>query len=153
MPSIKNSRVLPYKIEILYSVIIDVEQYNKFIPWCKNIAIISRKKQEIISDVEVEFLFIKERYRSIAKFSPPKKRNGETTAKANIEMIHGPLSHLSTIWHLKAMGEDKTFVDFACDFSFKNTIYNKIASSVIMTANKKIMDSFIKRAAFLSETS
>lgn len=153
MPSIKNSRVLPYKIELLYSVIIDVEKYDKFIPWCKNVTIISKEKQEIISDVEVEFLFIKEKYRSIAKFSAPKKKKGEITAKANIEMIHGPLSHLSTVWHLKALGEDKTFVDFACDFSFKNKIYNKIASSVIMPANKKIMDSFIKRAAFLSETS
>jgi coenzyme Q-binding protein COQ10 len=153
MPSIKNSRLMPYKIELLYSVIIDVEKYEKFIPWCKNITIISKKKQEIISDVQVEFLFIKECYRSIAKFTPPKKRNGEINAKANIEMIHGPLSHMSTTWHLKALGEEKTFVDFECDFAFKNKIYNKVASTVIMTANKKIMDSFIKRAAFLSETS
>ncbi len=153
MPSIKNSRILPYTIEILYSVISDVEKYDKFIPWCKNITIVSKKDREVISDVEVEFLFIKEKYRSIAKFKPPKLKNGEITAKTDIEMIEGPFSYFSTMWDLKAIGENNTLVDFICDFSFKNTIYNGIASTVLIPANEKIIDAFIKRAAALTKVS
>ena len=36
MPRFENTKILPYSDEQLYSIIINVEQYPEFLPWCKN---------------------------------------------------------------------------------------------------------------------
>lgn len=155
MPVVENNRILEHKLEVLYDVITDVESYSEFIPWCKKVTVITERTNEVISDVNVEFLFIKEKYRSIAKFEPPEEKDGEIIAKVDIEMLEGPFEYFSTIWVLKSVNKDKnkTLVDFRCDFSFKNKIYDGIASTVLMAANDKIINAFIKRTDFISKKS
>lgn len=150
MPSVKNDRVLPYSVDVLYDVITDIEKYCDFIPWCKGVKAISRSANSVISDVEVEFLFIKEKYRSIAKFDPPQRQNNKIIARADVEMLEGSFDHFSTIWDLKSISDDKVLVSFRCDFAFKNPIYNAISKTVLMAANKKIINSFIKRVDFVN---
>ena len=36
MPKFENTKILPYSDKQLYSIIINVEQYPEFLPWCKN---------------------------------------------------------------------------------------------------------------------
>jgi coenzyme Q-binding protein COQ10 len=153
MPIVENKRILEHRLELLYDVITDVESYSEFIPWCKKVTIITEKTNEVISDVNVEFLFIKEKYRSIANFEPPQKKDGDIIAKVDIEMLEGPFEYFSTIWILKSVNENKTLVDFKCDFSFKNKIYDGIASTVLMAANDKIINAFVKRTDFVSKKS
>ncbi len=153
MPLVENNRILEHKLEVLYDVITDVESYSEFIPWCKKVTIINEKTNAVISDVNVEFLFIREKYRSIAKFEPPAQQEGDIIARVDIEMLEGPFEYFSTIWILKSVDENKTLVDFKCDFSFKNKIYDGIASTVLMAANDKIINAFIKRTDFVSKRS
>ena len=37
MPRFENTKILPYSDKQLYSIIINVEQYPEFLPWCKKI--------------------------------------------------------------------------------------------------------------------
>ena len=59
MPRFENTKILPYSDEQLYSIIINVEQYPEFLPWCKDSEISNRIDQDnfdaklIISDVEL----------------------------------------------------------------------------------------------------
>ena len=146
MPSIENKRILPYNIATLYKVITNGEDYSDFIPWCKEVKVISEGSSILVSDVKVEFLFIKEKYRSMAKFKPPADNDGITNASTEITMIDGPFSHFVTKWSLKKLEANKTFVDFKCDFAFKNRFYDGIANLVLTSANDKIIDAFIARA-------
>lgn len=149
MPKIQNRKILPYKIDLLYQVITNVEEYNKFIPWCKKVTIITQDTQSLISDVDVEFLFIKERYRSVAHFFPVMNN----IAKTEIQMLKGPFKHFSTLWVLEALENNVTLVEFECDFSFNKKLYDNIAKPVLMAANNKIIQSFIKRVEFISKLS
>ena len=141
MPNIYNKALLQYNSTTLYNVITDVESYNKFIPWCESIEVIERKENTIICDVKVKFLFIKAKYRSIATLRP--EENGKT--EVIIKMISGPFSHFTTIWRLQKENENETSVDFHCNFSFNNSVYNGIATTTLTFANKAILEAFEKR--------
>lgn len=145
MPRVENKRVLLCNIQRAYEVIKDVTKYSEFIPWCKSVKVISANDAMIVSDVTVEFLFIKEHYKSMAKFVKPEQRGEEIFASSEITMIEGPFMHFLTLWTLESLGVNKTIVTFTCDFSFKNKLYNKIANSVMTAANQKIIDAFTKR--------
>lgn len=147
MPSIENKRILPYNIETLYKIIVNVEEYSEFIPWCSEVKVVSSDKSILVSDVKVEFLFIKEKYRSMAKFTPPVSNAIHANATTEITMIHGPFSHFLTVWSLKKIDENKTLVDFRCDFSFKNKLYDGVANLVLTSANDRIIEAFTERAA------
>jgi len=145
MPEIVNKKLLPYSIDKLYDIIIDVERYPEFIPWFKKIKITSSTDSIIISDVTIEFMFIKDNYTSTAELQKPSRVRGETIASVRIAMIEGPFDHFNTIWSLKAVDRDSCLVDFKCDFSFNNKLYDNIALVALRPMNKRIIDAFVKR--------
>lgn len=149
MPLLCNKKILPHKIEKLYEIITDVEKYPEFIPWFKRIKITSIKDNVIVTDVTVEFLFIKDSYTSTTELHKPTIVSGEKVASAIVTMVDGPFNNFVTIWSLTELDNNKCFVEFKCDFSFNNKLYDEMAQVALKPMNKKIMDAFIKRAALL----
>ncbi len=146
MPQITNKKVLPYRIEKLYEIITDVERYPEFIPWFKKITIIS-SQGNIITDVTVEFMFIRDTYTCTTELQAPSEVDSEVNASVIVTMVDGPFDHFITIWSLKKIGDKKTLVQFKCDFLFNNILYDKMAAVVLKSMNEKIINAFIKRAS------
>ena len=42
MPSFENTKVLPFSDKQLYNIIIDVDLYPEFLPWCKSSKVLNR---------------------------------------------------------------------------------------------------------------
>lgn len=145
MPVIVNQKSLPYGINKLYDVITDVEKYPEFIPWFKKIKIISSDNNLIVTDVTIEFMFIRDHYRSTTELKAPTAVDGEIIAKAIVTMVDGPFNHFITIWSLKEINRENCLVEFKCDFSFNSKLYDKMASLCIKPMNRQIIDAFIKR--------
>jgi coenzyme Q-binding protein COQ10 len=147
MPLLRNERILPHKIDKLYEIITDVEKYPEFIPWFKKIKITSIKDNIVITDVIVEFLFIRDNYTSTTELHRPTIVNGENIASAIVTMVDGPFNNFVTIWSLTELDDNKCLVEFKCDFSFNNKLYDDMAQVALKPMNKKIIDAFVKRAA------
>lgn len=145
MPVIINEKSLPYGINKLYEIITDVERYPEFIPWFKKIKIISCDSNLIVTDVTIEFMFIRHNYTSTTELKPPNEVDGEIIASAIVTMVDGPFDHFITIWSLKEIDEENCLVEFKCDFSFNSILYDKMGSVCLKSMNKKIIDAFIKR--------
>ena len=46
MPSHQETRILPYSAEQLFDLVMDIEKYPEFLPWCLGARINARKKNE-----------------------------------------------------------------------------------------------------------
>jgi coenzyme Q-binding protein COQ10 len=145
MPKIVNQKFLPYTIDELYQVIIDVERYPEFIPWFKQIVITSSEGNSIVTDVTIEFMFVRDHYTSTTELIPPHEVDGEMVASVVVTMVEGPFDHFITTWSLKEIAEESCIVDFKCDYSFNNRLYDAISKVALKSMNKKIMDAFIER--------
>ena len=126
-------------------MVLDIEQYPKFVPWCLDAKIHERKDSndfiQIKADLKVGKKFINETYTSLVLYS--KKKNLITVAN-----LKGPLKHLKNEWRFKEIN-NSTQIIFNIDFELKNIFFNAIMKKSFNFGLNKIADAFEKRANFL----
>ena len=142
MPSASIKKEIPCSKENLIKMVMDIEKYPEFIPWCLNgkIHTINDKdnKIEIIADLTIGKNFFSETYKSFVIY----EKSSDTISVSNID---GPLKHLENKWFFKEKGNNSE-VDFYIDFELKNKILNLLMTKFFDIGLKKIADSFEKRA-------
>jgi coenzyme Q-binding protein COQ10 len=123
-------------------MVLDIEQYPKFVPWCLEGKIHERKDSEnyieIKADLKVGKKFINETYSSLVLYS--KKKNLITVTN-----IKGPLKYLRNEWRFKEIN-NKTQLDFSIDFELENNFLNMIMKRYFNFGLNKITDAFEQRA-------
>ena len=142
MPSASIKKEISCSKENLIKMILDIEKYPQFVPWCLNgkIQNISDKadKIEIIAELTIGKIFFKETYKSFVIYN----KSEDSIYVTNID---GPLKHLENKWIFKSVG-DNSEVDFIIDFELKSKVLNVLMSKIFDKGLKKIANAFEKRA-------
>lgn len=141
MRKFKDSKILGYTAKQLYELVLDVEQYDKFVPWCSKCEVISKSEGQITADLSVKSGFISKSYRS--SIAHGSNLDGYFI---EINQISGPFKYLDTKWYFKKMDDAKTKVDFAIDFEFESEIINMVIGGIFSNTSEKIIEAFEKRA-------
>lgn len=143
----RESRILPFSSNHLYSVIRDVTKYNEFIPFCKKGVILEEEVKgdctRLVAEVTVGAMGITSKYLSDAYCKPNlihiTKNEGDVTFK-----------ELDTQWKMKELSQNRTKLDFSIRFELKNSLYNYMIglfkNMLVYTMNS----AFIERAKILS---
>ena len=147
MPSASIKKEIPCSKENLIKMILDIEKYPEFVPWCVNSKIHSRNdkgdKVEITADLTIGKSFFKDTYKSFVVYN-------KLTDSIYVTNIDGPLKHLENNWFFRQDG-DASEVEFHVDFELKNKILNILMIKSFDLGLKKIADAFEKRAIQLFE--
>ena len=149
MPQKNITKKFCYPLKLIENLILDIDNYKKFLPWCTNSKIISKKKNkdsiEIIADLEIGYSFAKDVYTSHVKYDIIKK-------KITVDAIDGPLKNLENIWILKQINKNECEVEFYINLELKNIILNKMLDKMFDIGFEKILNSFEKRAKYLANS-
>ena len=142
MPRASIKKIIPCKKTDLINMILDIEKYPEFVPWCIN-GTIHRKEDlneiiEIEADLTVGKKFLNQTYKSHVTYYKNKD-------KIIVSNIGGPLKHLQNEWLIREIN-NQSEVDFKIDFEIKNIFYNMIMKNSFDLGLKKIADAFEKRA-------
>ena len=142
MPKASVKRLIECKKEQLIDLVLDIEKYPLFVPFCLDSKIYERKEEGdlllIIADLTIGKGPFKDTYKSDVKFN--KKEHS-----INVTNLDGPLKHLENKWHFKE--ENKfTEVSFNVDFELKNDFLNIVMAKSFQFGLDKIADAFQKRA-------
>jgi len=142
MSSASIKKIISCRKKDLISMVLDIEKYPDFVPWCieGKINKIKETKEfiEINADLKVGKKLINETYSSLVLYSKKKS----TIIVTNNE---GPLKHLKNEWKFKEIN-NRTQLEFNIDFELKNTFLNMIMKRYFSIGVNKIADSFEKRA-------
>ena len=131
---------LNYNASDLYNIVLDIEEYPDYIPWCSKIEIINRKKNIIEANMIVNYKFF-----PTQKFTSKVLYNSKNKI-IKTQYIDGPLKDLFTSWEFKKIEKNKTNVVFIVGFEFKNFLHQRLAELFFPLIENKMMDSFIQRA-------
>jgi coenzyme Q-binding protein COQ10 len=124
----------------LFSIVLDIEKYPEYIPWCTNIEIVDKKKNEITANMIVDYkLFPSQKFTSNVYFN-------KQTLIIKTKYVQGPLKDLNTTWKFKDLDKNKSKVIFSVDFEFKNFFHQKLTEIFFPLIEKKMIDSFLERA-------
>ena len=142
MPKASVKRSIECKKEQLIDLVLDIEKYPDFVPFCMGAKVHERKEQGdlllIIADLTIGKGPFKDTYKSDVKFN--KKKDS-----IYVTNLDGPLKHLENKWQFKE--ENKiTEVSFEVDFELKNDFLNIVMTKSFQFGLDKIADAFEKRA-------
>ena len=136
----KHTEILEadYSSKKLYDMVLDVEKYPEFLPWCKAAKITEKDSKKIIAVLVIEFKGITEKYTSKITF--------EKNKRIHVEMIEGPFKHLINRWEFIEKSKNKTEIKFFIDFEFNNLILGALIGFIFKKAIFKLSNAFIDRA-------
>ena len=142
MPQASVKRLIECKKEQLIDLVLDIEKYPQFVPFCLGSKIYEKKEKGdlilIIADLTIGKGPFKDTYKSDVKFN---KKNDSIY----VTNLDGPLKHLENKWHFK-QENNFTEVSFDVDFELKNDFLNIIMTKSFQFGLDKIADAFQKRA-------
>ena len=142
MPKASVKRLIKCNKEQLVHLVLDIESYPKFIPYCLDAKIYEKKEEKnlilIIADLTIGKSPFKATYKSDVRFN----KDTDTIQVTNIE---GPLKHLDNKWVFLER-DNSTEISFDIDFEIENKFLNVVMSKSFQYGLDKIADSFQKRA-------
>jgi len=140
MKESNKSIELNYNAKELFDIVLDIEKYPDYIPWCKKINILKKNKNSIKANMIVNYkLLPTQQFISIVTYDVK-------NLLIKTEYIEGPLKNLDTIWKFVKIEKNKTIVNFNIKFEFKNFFHQKISEVFYSLVENKMMESFEKRA-------
>lgn len=143
MPSHHERRPLPYTPQQLYDLVIDIERYPEFLPWCRAARIISRSEGEFLGELVISFHHLTESYTSRVAGTRPQAPQAD--GSIDVTMVKGPFEYLNNHWRFAPhpMGCE---VDFALDFKFRSRILEKLIGGLFAKATARMVAAFTERA-------
>jgi coenzyme Q-binding protein COQ10 len=137
-----EKRVVPFPADLMYSIVADVEQYPKFLPWVVALRVLSRRDEGLTAEMAVGYGALRERYTSDVKLDPAART-------VDVVEIKGPFKCLENHWRFTPTDEGCE-VDFSILFEFKSRLLHGVAGHAFEKVMLKMTDAFEARAAALS---
>ena len=138
MPQASVNRLIGCKKDQLIDLVLDIEKYPEFVPFCLGSHVYERNiegiKTLIIADLTIGKGPFKDTYKSDVKFD---KEN--STIK--VTNIGGPLNHLENNWKFNE-AKGGTEISFDINFEIENKFLNVLMSKSFEFGLNRIADAF-----------
>ena len=142
MSSASIKKIIPCKKEQLVEMVLDIEKYPEFVPWCIEGRVLDKNESaDLITfngDLKVGKSILNETFSSHVSYYKEK----DIIIVTNLD---GPLKHLKNEWKFKEVN-NSTQLEFFIDFELKNPILNGIMKKSFELGLSKIAKAFEERA-------
>jgi coenzyme Q-binding protein COQ10 len=142
MPKASVKRLVECKKEDLIKLVLDIEKYPEFVPFCYAAKIHETKEEDsflkIVADLTIGKGPFKDTYKSDVRYD----KKEDSIFVTNID---GPLNHLENRWYFVQQNQN-TEISFDINFEIENKFLNIIMEKSFQFGLNKIADSFQNRA-------
>ncbi len=138
MPTHAETKSLPYSPEQMFDLVLDVERYPEFLPWCQECHIVARSDNMLMANLVIGYKAFREWFVSRVTYDRPHA--------VRVEYINGPLRYLSNTWDFTPNATGGCDVDFYVDFEFKNVIFQKVMGVFFNEIVRRMVKAFEDRA-------
>ncbi|MBT4699164.1 MAG: type II toxin-antitoxin system RatA family toxin [Alphaproteobacteria bacterium] len=143
MPVKKIVKKFNYSKKDLAELVLKIDDYKFFLPWCINSKILTidknKKDLKIIADLEIGFKSFREIYTSEVIYN-------NQDSKIEVTSINGNIKKLLNIWEFEEIDKNSCNVIFFIDIELKNPIINILFNKFFNYGFEKILNSFEQRA-------
>jgi len=145
MSSATIKKIIPCKKEQLIEMVLDIEKYPEFVPWCIEGKVYDKiENNDLVTfngDLKVGKSILNETFSSHVSYYKEKD-------KIIVTNLDGPLKYLKNEWNFKEINTS-TQLEFFVDFELKNPILNGIMKKSFELGLNRIAKSFEERATKL----
>lgn len=141
MPSIRETKTLPYSAEQMFDLVADVDSYPEFLPWVVATRVRRDSDSSMTADMLVGFKALREKFTSKVEKHRPER--------ITVHYVDGPLKDLDNRWTFTPAGDGGCVIEFCVDFTFKSKMFEALAGQYVDRAFRKMVAAFEQRAAQL----
>jgi len=141
MASHSETQVSPFSARQMFDLVLDVEKYPEFLPWCVALRVRKRAEGEMFADMAVGFKVLRENYTSHVTWEDMP----DDSFHVHVKDTGGLFKFLETDWAFSPR-DGGCRIDFHIDFEFNSALLEKVMGAVFTDAAHKMMQSFMDRA-------
>jgi ribosome-associated toxin RatA of RatAB toxin-antitoxin module len=138
MNYINKSEEINVDHELIFTLINNVGEYHKFLPWCSDSKIISDINSKMSAEIEISKNFVSWKFSTENTYDPNKR--------IDIKLIDGPFNHLEGYWEFKKVDNYNTTVELYLEYKFDSRIIELSIKPIFSKIMSSILDSFISEA-------
>lgn len=141
MKSVHKSVLIWYSAQEMFDLVVDVERYPEFLPWCSHGKVLSRTELGMTAEVGMDFMGLKQVFSTRNEHVPGRE--------VRLHLMEGPFSKLEGVWTFTPVGDESQRacrVDLKMDYGFSNAMLAKLVGPVFDRIATSMVDAFIERA-------
>ncbi|MBF0284053.1 MAG: type II toxin-antitoxin system RatA family toxin [Magnetococcales bacterium] len=132
-----TTETTPFSPQQMYDLVVDMESYQKFLPWCAASGKKDEKPDAFVAEMTFSFKGFRETFRTLDRLVPGQR--------VDITLLSGPFKHLHSGW-VFTPAANGTRIDFYIDFQFSNKLMDLAFGPVFALASKQMVSAFKQRA-------
>ena len=139
MKTVKKSVLIWYSPAEMYRLVVDVDAYPQFLPWCDKARVVSHEDNGMVAEIGIAFGGIHQSFTT--------RNTHVVDQQVTIKLVNGPFSTLEGDWNFIPLGADQRAcrVELVLQYGFNSTL-GKLISPVFDKIASNMVDAFINRA-------
>ncbi len=138
MTIIKRSALVAFSARQMFELVNNIEDYPRFLPWCRSSEVISRSNEEIQASVEIVWSGIHKTFTTRNVLKP--------FDRMDIKLVQGPFRHLEGHWSFLQLGDQGCKVNLNLEFELTGHIVDKIFQPIFHHIANSLVEAFCTRA-------
>lgn len=141
MTTIKRNALVPFTTHQMFELVNSIEEYPRFLPWCRSSEVISRTEKEVEAKLEIAWSGMHKSFTTRNTLYP--------NERMEMRLVEGPFRHLEGIWTFTALGDHGCKVHLDLEFEFAGGMMDVVFQPIFNHIANSLVDAFCKRAAEL----
>jgi ribosome-associated toxin RatA of RatAB toxin-antitoxin module len=146
MKQVRKTILLWYSPREMYDLVVGVEDYPQFLPWCDNAQVLERHEDGVTARLSLAYMGVRHAFTT---------RNHDVKGSSvQLSLIDGPFSLLEGSWQFHPLGsappgapEPKACkIDFEMRYAFASRPLETVVSPVFDKIANTLVDCFVRRA-------
>ncbi len=140
MKSVHKSVLIWYTAQEMFDLVIDVERYLDFLPWCDHGKVLERHELGLTAEVGIDFKGVRQVFVTRNEHVPGRE--------VKLHLVKGPFSKLEGTWQFTPVRENERAcrVDLRLDYGFSNRLLATLVGPVFDKIANSLVDAFVQRA-------
>ncbi len=138
MSVVRKSALVLHSAADMYDLVVAVERYPEFLPWCRSTRVISRSETEVCAEIEVARVGVRQKFSTCNPLVPDER--------VDIELRDGPFHKLHGGWSFTPLREGACKIELMLDFEFSGKLMDAAFGAVFNQIANTLVDAFCKRA-------
>ena len=149
MKHVKKSVLLDRSAHEIYALVVDVEAYPQFLPWCQAVEVLSRDDDGLTARLQLAFSGIRQAFTT--------KNTQVPDESVHLQLVDGPFSEFDGLWRFHPLGHASDEaggdgssvacrVEFELRYAFAGRLLEAVISPVFDRIADTLVDSFVRRA-------
>lgn len=138
MAQVDKTVLVEFGCEQMFSLVRDVEEYPRFLPWCSGAAVQTGNGNAVRASIDIDYHGVRTSFATENVYRMP--------SDIEMRLLQGPFKHLHGTWKFTALGDTACKIQLRLMYEFSNRILERLVGPVFGYIANSLVDAFVKRA-------